>query len=118
MNSATAWYLTAPSFSLGVALKKYGGTIELFNNTKEHENMYNFIEKGIRGGISNISHRHSIANNKYMKNYDPTKESKYIVYVDANNSHGWTMQQKLSIANHKWENTSVCFQKKYINNIN
>ena len=47
--------------------------------------MYNFIEKGIRGGISNISQRHSIGNNKYMKNYDPANESKYIVYLDAKN---------------------------------
>ena len=116
-NVDPAWYLTAPSFSLDVALKKYGEKIELFNNTKEQENMYNFIEKGIRGGISNISHRHSIANNKYTKNYDPTKESKYIVYLDANNLYGWAMQQKLSDGNYKWENTSL-FTEKYINNIN
>ena len=38
--------------------------------------MYNFIEKGIRGGISNISRRHSIA----MKTYDRNKE-KNIVYL-------------------------------------
>ena len=59
--------------------------------------MHNFIEKGIRRGISYISHRHSTANNKYMKNFDPTKKSKYIVYLDANNLYGWAMQQKLSI---------------------
>ena len=96
-NVDPAWYLTAFSFSLDVALKKYGENFELFNNTKEHENMYNFIEKEIRGGISNISHRHSIANNKYMKNFDPTNKSKYIVYLDANNLYGWAMQQKLSV---------------------
>ena len=79
--------------------------------------MYNFIENGIRGGISNISHRHSIANNEYMKNYDPTKESKYIVYLDANNLYGWAMQRKLSVGNYKWENTSL-FTEEYINNIN
>ena len=79
--------------------------------------MYKFIKKGIRGGISNISHRHSIANNKYMKNYDPTKESKYIVYLDANNLYGWAMQQKVSIGNYKWENPSL-FTEEYINNIN
>ena len=78
--------------------------------------MYNFIEKGIRGGISNISHRHSITNNNYMKNYYPTKESKYIVYLDANNLHGSAMQQKLSIGNYKWENPSL-FTEKYINNM-
>ena len=46
--------------------------------------MYLFIEKKLRGGISYICKRHSEANNKYMKNYDPTKP-KYILYLDMNN---------------------------------
>ena len=38
-------------------------------------NMYLFIEKGLRGGISDIAIRYSKANNKYIKNYDLTKPS-------------------------------------------
>ena len=38
----------------------------------------------MRGGISFIAHRHAEANNQYMKNYDPHKESSYIMYLDAN----------------------------------
>ena len=38
--------------------------------------MYVFIQKGLRGGISYIAKRYSEANNKDMKNYDPTKPSK------------------------------------------
>ena len=37
--------------------------------------MYLFIEKGLRGGISYIAKKYSEANNKYLKNYDPTKRS-------------------------------------------
>ena len=40
--------------------------------------MYLFIEKGLRRGISYIAKRYAKANNKYMKDYDPTKPSKYI----------------------------------------
>ena len=43
---------------------------------------YLLIEKGLRGGISCIAKRYSEANNKYMKTYDPTKPSKYILHLD------------------------------------
>ena len=43
------------------------------------------IESGNRGGIATISHRHAKANNEYMgAEFDPTKESKFIPYLDAN----------------------------------
>ena len=46
--------------------------------------MYLFIEKRLRGGISYIAKRYAKANNKRMKNYDPTKPSKFITYLDMN----------------------------------
>ncbi len=33
--------------------------------------------------------------NTWAKNYNSTKESSYITYVDANNLHGWAMVQAL-----------------------
>ena len=50
--------------------------------------MHLFIEKGMRGGISYITKRHNKTNNKYMKGYDRSEESKYITYLDANNVYG------------------------------
>ena len=58
-------------------------------------NMYLFFEKGMRGGVSYISERHSKANNKYLKSYDPKQDSKYIVYLDANNPYGYTISKFL-----------------------
>ena len=64
--------------------------------------MYLFIEKGLRGGIPYIAKRYSEANNKYMKNYDPTKLSKCIEYLDMNNLYGWAMSDCLPYGGFKW----------------
>ena len=60
------------------------------------------IEKGVRGGITQSSHRYAEANNKYMKNHDKSKESSYLIYLDANNLYGWTMSQTLPVEGFKW----------------
>ena len=65
-------------------------------------NMFQFIEKGLRGGISYIANRYGKANNKYMKEYDEKAPSKYIMYLDANNLYGWTMSQYLPTGGFRW----------------
>ena len=37
------------------------------------------------------------ANNKYMKDYDPNKESSYLIYRNVNNLYGWVISQKLHV---------------------
>ena len=59
-------------------------------------------EKGIKGGTCYAIHRYAKANNKYMKNYDKSKESSYIHYLNASNFYGWTMSQKLLLDGCKW----------------
>ena len=60
------------------------------------------IEKGIRGGICQATHRYAKANNKYVKNYDKNVESLYIDYLDANNLYRWAMSQKSLVNDFKW----------------
>ena len=69
--------------------------------------MYLFIEKGLRGGISYIDKRYSEANNKYLKNYDPAKPSKYVSYLDINNLCCQAMSGYLPYGSFKWLKTSI-----------
>ena len=42
-----------------------------------------------------ISTRYGKASNLYMTDYDPSKPTTYIIYLDTNNLYGWAMSQKL-----------------------
>ena len=65
------YYPCYPGLSWNVMLKMTGVRL---GRTSDFD-MYLLIEKGLRGGISYIAKRYSEANDKYMKNYDPTKLS-------------------------------------------
>ena len=53
--------------------------------------MYLFIERGMRGGISMASKRYVKANNPRAADYNPSKPNKFITYLDANSLYGWGM---------------------------
>lgn len=72
--------------------------LELMTNV----DMFQFIEKGMRGGISYIAYRHGEANNRYMAIYDESKSSKYIMYLDANNLYGYAMSECLPTGGFSW----------------
>ena len=91
-------YFTSPGLSWDAILKMTNIKLELMTDV----DMFQFIEKGMRGGVSYITNRYGKANNKYMKEYDKKAPSKYIMYLDANNLYGWTMSQYLPTGNFKW----------------
>ena len=68
-------------------------------------NMYEMIERGLRGGMCQVSHKNIKANNKYMTNYDKDVMSRYLMYLDANNLYGKAMSEKLPVCNFEWCNT-------------
>ena len=81
-------------------LKKKSVNLELLTDV----NMLLMIEAGIRGGMCQSIHRYAKANNKYMKNYNKSTESSYLMYLDANNLYGWATSKRLPINGFKWEN--------------
>ena len=91
-------YFTSPGLSWDAMLKMTDIKLELMTDI----DMFQFIEKGLRSGISYIANRYGKANNKYMKDYNKNKPSKYIMYLDANNLYGWAMSQYLPTGGFKW----------------
>ena len=93
-----AHYYTSPGLSWDALLKLSSMKLELFTDY----NMYLFIEKGMRGGISTEMQRYCKASNPYLHDYDPEKETSCILYLDANNLYGWAMSQPLPVENFRW----------------
>ena len=75
-------------------------------------------ESGIRGGICQLIHRYAEANNKYMKNYNKSIESSYLIHLNANNLYGWVMSKTLPKKGFKWENDLSRLNENFIKNYN
>lgn len=94
-----AHYFTLPNFAWEAMLLK---TQVLIDPLTDQE-MYEMIERGLRGGMCQVSHKEAKANNKYMlDDYDENKPSNYINYLDANNLYGLAMTMKLPTGKLKW----------------
>ena len=79
--------------------------------------MYLKVEDSIRGGISMITHKYAKANNKYMVDYNKSKPSNYIIYLDANNLYGWSMSQPLPYGNYQYDTEINKYTPEYIMNM-
>ena len=93
-----AHYYTVPGFSWDAALKFTKVKLETLHDIEMHQ----FLERGMRGGISMISHRYAQANNKYLQEYDPEKPTSFITYQDSNNLYGEAMTQSLPVSDFTW----------------
>jgi hypothetical protein len=96
-------------------LKMTNVELELLNDSE----MVLMIEKGIRGGISQCTHRYAKANNKYMKVCDKSKSEVklFLFYIDTNNLYGWAMSQYLPTGGFKWVNYEKFSLEEMINKI-
>ena len=93
-----AHYYTAPGLTWDAMFKHTGIELQLLTDI----DMVLFVERGIRGGISQCSNRYSRANNLYVADYNPTEDTTYLIYYDVNNLYGWAMMQHLPYGGFEW----------------
>ena len=91
------YYVSAPGLAWQACFKKTEVKLKFITDY----DMLLMIQKGIRSRICQATHRYDKANNKYMKTFDKNNEL-YLMYLDANNLHGWAMSQKLPVNGFKW----------------
>ena len=109
-----AHFLSVPGLSWQTCLKNKWVKLELLTDL----DMLLMVEEGIRSGMCQAVYKYAKANNKYMNNYDKSIMSSFLMYLDANNLHGWRMSQKLPVGGLKWVEKLSKFNEKLIKGYN
>ena len=94
-----AHFYTSPGLAWKACLKCTGIRLELLTDP----DMLLMFERGIRGGITQVVHKYTSANNKYMGDkFNPNEDTTYLQYLDTNNLYSWAMSQPLPTGGFKW----------------
>lgn len=94
------YYVSSPALSWDAMLLYTEVELDLISDVE----IYQMLEKGIRGGLAQCSLRYAQANNKYMLQYNDNEPSSFMVYLDCVNLYGFAMMQKLPKSNFSFLN--------------
>lgn len=91
-------YVSSPSLSWDAMLLLTSIELDLITDIQ----IYQFLENGIRGGLSQCSLRYAKANNKYLPNFNEEDPNSFLVYLDCVNLYGYAMMQQLPYKNFRF----------------
>ena len=86
-----AHYFTAHGLSWDKMLKLTGVKLKLVDDP----DMHLMVESGILDEVFMITKKHAVADNPLVDDFDASKPTNWLMYLDANNLYGWVMFQKL-----------------------
>jgi hypothetical protein len=96
-------YYSAPGMAFDACLLTTGQKVELITDP----DIFNFVKKGMRGGISMARCRYAKANNKHCPDYDLSKENSWPMYFDATALYSWAMMEPLPTGGHEFVDDSI-----------
>lgn len=99
-NLDPCYYVSSPSLSWDAMLLYTGVKLDLISDIE----IYQMLEKGIRGGLAQCSLRYAKANNKFLADYDPKAPDTFLAYLDCVNLYGHAMMQMLPMGNFRFLN--------------
>ena len=82
-------YISSPKLSWGAMVKMR--EVKLY--VTADIDLYQVIEKDMKGRKHYMAQNYSKENNQYVESYDKDKIFAYIIYIDANNLYGLEMIQ-------------------------
>lgn len=87
-------FYACPGLAWGSSLKMTRVELQLMTDIE--------LERGVRGGISQISNRYNEDDNPLLEHSDPSKPTSFLHYIDANNLFGHSMVQPLPTISFKF----------------
>ena len=97
-NLDPSYDISVPRYFQDAILKVTGEEIPLLTDP----DMHLLFEDGKRGGVAMAMNRRMVANNEYMKSYDPGKLSNFIQYWDTNSLYTSILAGPLPFKDFRW----------------
>ena len=94
-------YYSLPDMSWDAMLKYTRVELELIID------LHQMVGRSMRGGISNICHRHATSNHPSMDTYNEKEEPRTLTYQDANWLYSWAMSQMLPLRGFEWASNEI-----------
>ena len=95
-----AHFVGVPGLAWTAMLRKTKARIGCFREGQE--DMLDFVQSAIRGGVCAIRKRLARANNPLVDGYDATQPTSWLQYLDCNSLYPSAMLEKLPVGDFEW----------------
>lgn len=95
-----AHFVGVPGLAWTAFLRKTKAKIGVF--AEGQDDMLDFVQRAIRGGVSVIRKRHAVANNPMVPEYDASRPPSWLQLLDCNSLYPAAMSRKLPIGDYEW----------------